>query len=196
MNQQLGNQRPPYVQNSPYNQSPYQPLTGQSDYNSMYRPAYVSDPSYQPSSASMFDNNNQYYRPSSGQFGGNNRPLYDQSTYRPSLAPLDQTSYRPTQSSSHHRPTYDQSTYRPSSANDPSVYRPSTSSSQHRPSYDHRPSPPSSSSNSYRQRFTESDLPRGCGTQAKDRIVGGELTSIQDYPWYDIMSSQLNEQKL
>lgn len=35
-------------------------------------------------------------------------------------------------------------------------------------------------------RFTVNDLPpRGkCGTQAKDRIVGGEETSISDFPWY------------
>lgn len=34
--------------------------------------------------------------------------------------------------------------------------------------------------------FTEIDLPAPgqlCGTQAKDRIVGGEETNIQDYPW-------------
>lgn len=33
--------------------------------------------------------------------------------------------------------------------------------------------------------FTVSDLPAPgqCGTQAKDRIVGGEETNIQDYPW-------------
>lgn len=34
-------------------------------------------------------------------------------------------------------------------------------------------------------RFSANDLPipGRCGTQAKDRIVGGEETSILDYPW-------------
>lgn len=37
--------------------------------------------------------------------------------------------------------------------------------------------------------FTEADLPDPgkCGTQARDKIVGGEETGIQDYPWYDFL---------
>lgn len=33
--------------------------------------------------------------------------------------------------------------------------------------------------------FKESDLPQPgqCGTQLKERIVGGEQTNIQDFPW-------------
>lgn len=37
----------------------------------------------------------------------------------------------------------------------------------------------------YQTRFTANDLPvpGRCGTQASDRIVGGEETSILDFPW-------------
>lgn len=40
----------------------------------------------------------------------------------------------------------------------------------------------------YQTRFTANDLPipGRCGTQANDRIVGGEETSLMDYPWYVI----------
>lgn len=37
----------------------------------------------------------------------------------------------------------------------------------------------------FQTQFTANDLPipGRCGTQAKERIVGGQETSILDYPW-------------
>lgn len=47
------------------------------------------------------------------------------------------------------------------------------------------PQTPASQFSPFQTRFTANDLPipGRCGTQANDRIVGGEETSILDYPW-------------
>lgn len=39
-------------------------------------------------------------------------------------------------------------------------------------------------------------MPGACGTQIKERIIGGELTSIVDYPWSVILLTFLDPLKL